>query len=52
GSNYREERVIEESTLIQVYRQCCRNIERSFALTALTSLHAPPDMEKTYQKMA
>ncbi|KAF8179486.1 hypothetical protein K438DRAFT_1603778, partial [Mycena galopus ATCC 62051] len=45
-------RVHEESTLIQVYRKCCRNIERNFHLTALTSHHAPPNMEKTYQKMA
>ncbi|KAJ7732217.1 hypothetical protein DFH07DRAFT_990929 [Mycena maculata] len=52
GSNYTKKRVIEESTLIQVYRGCCHNIERNFALTALTSQQAPPDMEKTYQKMA
>ncbi|KAJ7078049.1 hypothetical protein B0H15DRAFT_805015 [Mycena belliarum] len=52
GSNYTKKRVIEESTLIQVYRQCCRNIERNFHLTSLTSHHAPPNMEKTHQKMA
>ncbi|KAJ6570751.1 hypothetical protein B0H10DRAFT_2352387 [Mycena sp. CBHHK59/15] len=52
GSNYTKKRVIQESTLIQVYRQCCRNIERNFHLTSLTSHHAPPNMEKTYKKMA
>ncbi|KAJ6619420.1 hypothetical protein B0H10DRAFT_2163973 [Mycena sp. CBHHK59/15] len=52
GSNYTKKRVIQESTLIQVYRQCCRNIERNFHLTSVTSHHAPPNMEKTYKKMA
>ncbi|KAJ6607144.1 hypothetical protein B0H10DRAFT_2307406 [Mycena sp. CBHHK59/15] len=52
GPITQKKRVIQESALIQVYRQCCRNIQRNFHLTSLTSHHAPPNMEKTYKKMA
>lgn len=45
-------RVIEESTLIEIYREVSRNIELNFGLTAaLTSRHAPPDLTQTYAKM-
>ncbi|KAJ6477429.1 hypothetical protein C8R47DRAFT_652261 [Mycena vitilis] len=52
GSNYTKKRVLEESPLIQVYSQCCNNIERNFQLTSFTSRHADPDMTKTLAKMA
>ncbi|KAJ7198952.1 hypothetical protein GGX14DRAFT_573043 [Mycena pura] len=52
GSNYTKKRVLEESPLIQVYSQCCGNIERNFQLTSLTSRQAAPDMTKTLRKMA
>jgi hypothetical protein len=51
GSNYTKNRVIEESTLMEIYRNCHGNIERNFVLTALTDQHAPPDMIKTLAKM-
>ncbi|KAF8192847.1 hypothetical protein K438DRAFT_1589904, partial [Mycena galopus ATCC 62051] len=52
GSNYTKARVIEESTLIKIYHSCHRNIERNFCLTNLTRRHAPPNMQKTFDKMA
>ncbi|KAK7015395.1 hypothetical protein R3P38DRAFT_3321655 [Favolaschia claudopus] len=52
GSNYTKARVIEESTLIKVFHSCHRNIERNFCLTNTTRRHAPPNMTKTFEKMA
>ncbi|KAJ6586746.1 hypothetical protein B0H10DRAFT_1925747 [Mycena sp. CBHHK59/15] len=52
GSNYTKKRVLEESPLIQIYHQCCSNIERNFQLNSFTSRHATPDMTKTLAKMA
>ncbi|KAJ7710452.1 hypothetical protein B0H17DRAFT_1155424 [Mycena rosella] len=52
GSNYTKQRVLEESPLIQVYNQCCSNIERNFQLGSFTSRQAAPDMTKTLAKMA
>jgi hypothetical protein len=52
GSNYTKSRVLEESVLIELYRSCHTNIERNFGLASLTSRHAPPDLTKTFEKMA
>ncbi|KAJ6541287.1 hypothetical protein B0H10DRAFT_1641914, partial [Mycena sp. CBHHK59/15] len=52
GSNYTKARVIEESTLIKIYHNCHRTIERNFCLTSLTRRHAAPDMTKTFAHMA
>lgn len=52
GSCYTKERVIQESSIIEVYRSCHGNIERNFGITALTSRHTPPDLQKSFAKMA
>ncbi|KAJ7899234.1 hypothetical protein B0H14DRAFT_3104540 [Mycena olivaceomarginata] len=52
GSSYTKKRVLEESPLIQIYSQCCSNIERNFQLTSYTSRQAAPDMTKTLAKMS
>ncbi|KAJ7216067.1 hypothetical protein GGX14DRAFT_562506 [Mycena pura] len=52
GSNYTKRPVLEESPLIQIYSQCCNNIERNFQLPSLTSKQAAPDMNRTLAKMA
>lgn len=48
GVNYTKARVIEESTLIEVYRNCQGNVERNFGLTSLSVQHAPQNMAKTF----
>ncbi|EPQ50063.1 hypothetical protein GLOTRDRAFT_51073 [Gloeophyllum trabeum ATCC 11539] len=48
GSNYTKDRVITESTLIDVYRGCIENMEENLHLTDLTSRHGPPDLAATY----
>ncbi|KAJ7172147.1 hypothetical protein C8R46DRAFT_1258157 [Mycena filopes] len=52
GSNYTKKRVLEESPLIQIYSQCCNNIERNFQLGSYTSRQGAPDMTQTLAKMA
>ncbi|KAJ6578606.1 hypothetical protein B0H10DRAFT_1836287 [Mycena sp. CBHHK59/15] len=52
GSNYTKKRVLEESPLIQIYNQCCGNIERNFLLSSYTSRQATPNMTKTLAKMS
>ncbi|TFY60049.1 hypothetical protein EVG20_g7564 [Dentipellis fragilis] len=47
NSNQTVARIIEESGLIEMYRQCMTNIERNFALSSLTIKHAAPDVTKT-----
>jgi hypothetical protein len=50
-ANYTKKRVIEESSLIDVYHSCHVNIERNFLLGGLTSRHTPPDMTRTYEAL-
>jgi hypothetical protein len=52
GSNYTKEQVLEESILVEVFRQCHKNIEKNFGLSGLTTRHAPANMIKTYEAMA
>ena len=51
GSNYTKERVIDESPLIQVYRNCHSNMERNLHLSSPTSAHADHNLAKTLRKM-
>ena len=52
GSNYTKARVIEESPLIEIYQSCHHNIEHNFNITGLTQRHGPPNLLKTFEKLA
>lgn len=45
------DRIIKESPLIQIYRDCHVNIEENFVLTRRTVNHTAPDMTKTLQAL-
>ena len=51
GSNYTLKRVLEESILIDLYRQCHVSVENGFFLLHRTIRHSPPDMTKTLVKL-
>ncbi|KAF6747015.1 hypothetical protein DFP72DRAFT_1075838 [Ephemerocybe angulata] len=51
SSNRTTERIIKESPLVQAYRNAKANIDRNFVLTHLTSEHAPPNMQKTFEAL-
>ena len=50
-TNYTKKRVIDESSLIDVYHSCHINIEQNFLLGGLTNRHTPPDMTRTYEAL-
>jgi len=52
GSNYTKKRVLEESSLVEIYRSCHHNIERNLGITGLTQRHGPPDFTATYTVLA
>ncbi|KAI0695888.1 hypothetical protein BC835DRAFT_1414574 [Cytidiella melzeri] len=49
GVNYTEQRIIDESVLIQIYRDLHLTFERNLALGHLTTKHAEPDMTQTFE---
>ncbi|KAI0698468.1 hypothetical protein BC835DRAFT_1304794 [Cytidiella melzeri] len=51
GVNYTEQRIINESVLIQIYRDLHLTFERNLALGHLTTKHAEPDMTRTFEVM-
>lgn len=51
GPNRTLERIIEESILIELFRDCHVTIEKGFHLEG-TLHHSPPDMTKTLQVLA
>ena len=48
-ANYTKERVLTESSLIDIYHNCHTNIERNFLLSGITTRHVPPDLTTTYK---
>lgn len=50
--NYTKERVIQESSLVDIYRNCHHNIERNFHLAGLTNRHAPTNLVETFRVLA
>ena len=52
GSNYTVERVIKESTLIQLYGDCKKIIETQYELAPKTTRHAEKDLTDTYAAMS
>jgi hypothetical protein len=51
GPNRTIDHIINESPLIEVYRNCHVTIENAFHLSQRTIRHAPPNMTKTIQKL-
>ncbi|KAG2109297.1 uncharacterized protein F5147DRAFT_576122 [Suillus discolor] len=51
GSNRTIQHIINESPLIELYRECHVMIENGFHLKQRTIKHAPPNMTKTLQKL-
>ncbi|KAI0764461.1 hypothetical protein BC629DRAFT_1293560, partial [Irpex lacteus] len=51
GLNHTVQRVLYESTLIQIFRDLYLVFERNFALGYLTTRHADPDMTLTFQSV-
>lgn len=49
--NHTEKRIIDESTLIQVFRDLHLTFERNLALGHLTTRHADPSMTSTFQAL-
>lgn len=51
GSNRTVDRIIEESILIEVFRECHVTVENGFHLMHRTIRHPPPDMKKSFKKL-
>ncbi|KAI0323622.1 hypothetical protein GY45DRAFT_1230278, partial [Cubamyces sp. BRFM 1775] len=51
GSNYTKARILLESALVLVFRNCHANFERNFLLPGLTYAHTVKDMRKTIQSI-
>lgn len=52
GSNYTIARIIKESPLIQLYRDCKIVMEKQFLLTPKTMRHGDPDMTESFQALS
>ena len=50
-ANYTKDRVIAESSLIDIFHMCHSTIETNFMLGGLTTRHTPPDMRKNYHAL-
>lgn len=52
GSNYTVKRIIEESILIQLYRDCKKVVEDQYALKPKTTRHGDPDLVATFAALS
>lgn len=52
GSNNTIDRIIKESVLISLFRDCMDIIEQQFVLTPSTTRHGDPDMTATYAELS
>ncbi|PPQ76588.1 hypothetical protein CVT26_012793 [Gymnopilus dilepis] len=52
GSNRTMEHIIEESILIELFRECHVTVEKGFHLVNCTITHHPPNMERTLRRLA
>jgi hypothetical protein len=52
GSNYTKKRVLEESTLVEIFRSCHHNIECNLDISGMTQRHGAPDFTATYTVLA
>ncbi|KAG6848383.1 hypothetical protein H0H93_000710 [Arthromyces matolae] len=50
-SNHQKERIIEESPLIEVYKNIRIQLEKVFCLDHKTTRHSPPKMKVTFNKL-
>lgn len=51
-SNYTVDRVIKESVLIQLYRDCKTVVEQQYSISPKTLRHGEPDLAQTYESMS
>ena len=51
GSNYTKKRILEESALVLIYRNCHHVFEQNFLLSGLTYTHAAKDMSMTFKEV-
>ncbi|KAF8168745.1 hypothetical protein BJ912DRAFT_862492, partial [Pholiota molesta] len=51
-SNHQVQRIIEESPLIEVYKNTRIQFERMFCLEHKTTRHSPPNMKVTFERLA
>ncbi|KAJ3473410.1 hypothetical protein NLI96_g13016 [Meripilus lineatus] len=51
SSNYTKDRVLAESSIVLVLRNCHSNFERNFKLTGLSTAHAKKDMTMTFKEL-
>ena len=52
GSNYTVDRVVKESVLIQLFRDCKEIVEKQYHITPKTMRHGERDLTETYAAMA
>lgn len=52
GSNHTLSRILEESILIETYRDCHVTVENAFHLEHRTAHHSPADVTQTVQALA
>lgn len=52
GSNYTINRIIKESSLIQLFRDCKTIVEQQFSLAPKSIKHGDPDMTETYKVLS
>ena len=52
GSNYTVNRILNESVLVELYRDCKKAIEQQFLLTPKTMRHGEPDLTETVAAMS
>jgi hypothetical protein len=50
-SNHTQERIIKQSTLIEVFKNICVQFELMFCLEHKTIRHSPPKMKNTFDKL-
>ncbi|KAJ3475461.1 hypothetical protein NLI96_g11820 [Meripilus lineatus] len=51
SSNYSKDRVLLESSIVLVLRNCHSNFERNFKLSGLSTAHAKKDMTATFKEL-
>jgi hypothetical protein len=52
GSNHTKDRIIKESSLSEIYKNIRVNYEEVYCLDPTVPTHQPPDMRKTFEKLA
>ncbi|KAI0685472.1 hypothetical protein BC835DRAFT_1290053, partial [Cytidiella melzeri] len=51
GSNYTKKRILDESALVLIYRNCHKVFEQNFLLSRLTYAHTTKNMTTTFHQV-